>query len=104
MDDIRNENITVSYAPHISRPLWTHKVMIDVVIGLVPAMAAAGYYFRLSALILISTCVISSLATEWLCNAIRKKPNSLGDFSAVVTGVILALSLPHGLPFLLYLI
>jgi electron transport complex protein RnfD len=57
-------------------------------------MAAAGYYFRFHALILVSTCVISCVATEWLCNLIRKKPNSLGDFSAVVTGVVLALSLP----------
>jgi electron transport complex protein RnfD len=72
--------------------------MIDVVIGLVPAMAAAGYYFRFYALILICTCVISSVVTEWLCNLICKKPNSLGDFSAIVTGVILALSLPPGLP------
>jgi len=68
--------------------------MIDVIIGLAPVMAAAGYYFRIHALILISTCVISCVATEWLCNLIRKKPNSLGDFSAVVTGIILALSLP----------
>jgi electron transport complex protein RnfD len=72
--------------------------MIDVIIGLAPVMAAAGYYFRIRALILICTCVISSVATEWLCNVIRKKPNSLGDFSAVVTGIILALSLPPNLP------
>jgi len=72
--------------------------MIDVIIGLAPVMAAAGYYFRIRALILICTCVISSVATEWLCNVIRKKPNSLGDFSAVVTGIILALSLPPRLP------
>jgi len=72
--------------------------MIDVIIGLVPIMAAAGYYFRIHALILIATCVIVSVATEWLCNAIRKKPNSLDDFSAVVTGIILALSLPPNLP------
>jgi len=98
MDDIRNENITVAPAPHISRPVWTYQVMIDVIIGLAPAMAAAGYYFRLHALILISTCVISCVVTEWLCNLILKRPNSLGDFSAVVTGIILALSLPPGLP------
>lgn len=87
-------NITVSCAPHISKPLSTRSVMIDVIIGLVPAMIAAGYYFRIYALVLISTCVASAVATEWLCNKIRKKPNSLGDFSAVVTGIILALSLP----------
>ena len=98
MEDKRYDNITVSSAPHIRKPLSTRSVMIDVIIGLVPAMAAAGYYFRIYALILIPTCVISSVATEWLCNLIREKPNSLGDFSAVVTGIILALSLPPSLP------
>ena len=72
--------------------------MIDVIIGLAPAMVAAGYYFRMHALILIAACVISCVAAEWLCNLIRKKPNSLDDFSAVVTGIILALSLPPNLP------
>ena len=91
-------DIRVSCAPHISQRLSTRRVMIDVVIGLVPAIAAAGYYFRIYALVLIPICVISSVATEWLCNLIRKKPNSLGDFSAVVTGIILALSLPPSLP------
>lgn len=91
-------DIRISCSPHISERLSTRSVMIDVIIGLAPAMAAAGYYFRIRALILICTCVISSVATEWLCNIIRKKPNSLGDFSAVVTGIILALSLPPRLP------
>jgi len=72
--------------------------MIDVIIGLAPAMAAAGYYFRIHAIVLICTCIISCVATEWICNLIRKKPNSLDDFSAVVTGIIIALSLPPKLP------
>jgi len=92
------KDVRVSCSPHISGRLSTRSVMIDVIIGLSPAMAAACYYFRIPALILIWTCVISSVATEWLCNIIRKKPNSLGDFSAVVTGIILALSLPPSLP------
>ena len=74
---------------------------MDVVIGLIPAMAAAGYYFHIRALILIPVCCLSAVATEWLCNLICKKTNpleSLGDFSAVVTGIILALSLPPSLP------
>jgi electron transport complex protein RnfD len=91
-------DIRVSPSPHISGRFSTRGVMIDVIIGLAPAMAAAGYYFRMHAPILIAACVISCVATEWLCNIIRKKPNSLDDFSAVVTGVILALSLPPGLP------
>jgi len=92
------KDIRVSCAPHISERFSTRGVMIDVIIGLVPAMATAGYYFRIHALILIATCVISSVATEWLCNAIRKKPNSLTDFSVVVTAIILALSLPPSVP------
>jgi electron transport complex protein RnfD len=90
--------VTVSNAPHISEPLSTRGVMMDVIIGLVPAMAAAGYYFRLRSPILIAACVISCLVTEWLSNLIRKKPNSLDDCSAAVTGIILALSLPPSLP------
>ncbi len=98
MEETRFENITVAPAPHISRPVWTYQVMTDVIIGLIPAIIAAGYYFRIHAIILIGTCVISCVVTEWVCNVILKRPNSLGDFSAVVTGIILALSLPPGLP------
>jgi len=95
------KEITVSPAPHISKPISTRTVMLDVVVGLVPAMAAAVYFFRSYAVILIATCVISAVVTEWLCNLIRKTPDplaSLGDFSAVVTGIILALSLAPTLP------
>ena len=92
------KDIRVSCAPHISHALSTRSVMIDVIIGLVPAMAAAGYYFRIHAIVLLAACVVSCVAAEWLCNQIRNKPNSLDDFSAVVTGIILALSLPPKLP------
>ncbi|MHC4242383.1 MAG: RnfABCDGE type electron transport complex subunit D, partial [Planctomycetota bacterium] len=91
-------DIRVSCSPHISKHLSTRSVMIDVIIALVPAILAAGYYFRVHALLLIGTCVISCVAAEWLCNVICKKSNSLGDFSAVVTGIILALPLPPNLP------
>ncbi len=95
------DKITVSPSPHISRPLSTRRVMLDVIIGLVPAMVAAGYYFRTYAFILIATCVISAVVTELLCNLIRRTPSpfeSLGDFSAVLTGIILAFSVPPALP------
>ena len=96
------KEIRVSCSPHISAPFSTRRVMFDVIIGLVPAMAMAGYYFRIRALVLIFTCVVSAVVTEWMCNVIGKKDNpleSLGDLSAVVTGIILALSVPPGLPF-----
>lgn len=91
-------DITVSSGPHISQNLSTRGVMLDVIIGLVPAMLAAGYFYRLHALKLVATCVISSIVAELLCNLIRKKPNSLDDLSAVVTGIILAFSLPPAFP------
>ena len=89
--------IIVTPSPHISKPLSTRKVMLDVIIALGPAMVAAIWYFRQYAVVLIATCILSALVTEYVCNLIRKRPNpmeSLGDFSAVLTGIILALSIP----------
>ena len=94
--------ITVSCAPHIGGPFSTRRVMGDVIIALVPAMLAAFYFFRVYALILIPTCVVSCIVTEWVCNLLLKKEKpleSLGDFSAVITGIILAMSLPPAIPF-----
>lgn len=90
--------ITVSPAPHISKAYSTRSIMLDVLIGLSFAVIASVYYFRHLAVIVIATCVAACMLTEMICNYIRKKPNSLGDFSAAVTGVILALSLPPRIP------
>lgn len=91
--------ITVSPAPHISQKLTTRGIMLDVLIALLPAIIAAGFYFRLRALLVIAVCVVSCVVSEWLCNRLRKRPSSLGDLSAIVTGVILALSLPPAIPY-----
>ncbi|MFH1616206.1 MAG: RnfABCDGE type electron transport complex subunit D [Planctomycetota bacterium] len=93
------ENLKVSPGPHISKAHSTRSIMIDVIIALIPAVAAAAWYFRFYALIVIGTCVAAAVASECICNLVRKKPNSLGDLSAVVTGLILALSLPPAIPF-----
>ena len=91
-------NITVSFAPHISKHHSTRSIMLDVIIGLSPAMIAAVYFFRQYAFILVATCVFSCVTTEWICNLVRKKSNSIDDLSAVVTGIILAFSLPPNFP------
>lgn len=98
-------DITVTPSPHIhasAKNRWTARstqaIMLDVVIALVPAMLAAGYFFRLRALVLIAVCTVSAVVSEFVCNLLRKKPNSLGDLSAVVTGIIFALSIPPALP------
>ena len=75
--------------------------MGDVIIGLLFPLVAAGYYFHWYALTLTGTCVVSCVVTEFLCNLLRRKPKpyeSLGDLSAVVTGIILAFSVPPALP------
>jgi Na+-translocating ferredoxin:NAD+ oxidoreductase subunit D len=92
------KDITVSFAPHISKSHSTRSIMLDVIIGLTPAMVAAIYFFRLYAVTLVATCVIASVAMEGICNLIRKKANTLDDLSAVITGIILAFSLPPAFP------
>ena len=92
------KGIRVSCSPHISQRYSTRQVMVDVIIGLAPAFLFAVYYFRQYALILVSTCVLTCVLTEWICNLICKKQDSLGDLSAVVTGIILAFSVPPSLP------
>jgi electron transport complex protein RnfD len=93
--------LIVSPSPHIGGPFSTRRVMGDVIIAMVPAMLAGVYFFRKFALVLIPTCVLTCVITELLCNLIRKREKpfeSLGDFSAVITGIILALSLPPAIP------
>ena len=92
------ENIRVSPSPHISKAHSTRSIMLDVCIGLAFPLAAAILFFRLHAVVIIATCVVTCMLTELVCNIIRKKPNSLGDLSAVVTGLILAFSLPAAIP------
>jgi len=92
------KNLTVSPSPHISGRFTTRRVMLDVVVALVPAGIAAGYFFRYNAAILIAACVITAVVTERICNRICGKSSTIGDLSAVVTGLILAFSIPPGLP------
>lgn len=91
-------DLSVAFAPHIRKALSTQRIMLDVILGLVPAVLVAGLCFRLHGLLLIGVSVLACLATESTCNLLRRRPSSLGDLSGVVTGVILALSLPPALP------
>ncbi len=90
--------LIVSPGPHISSGYSTRAVMLDVIIGLSPAAIAGIYYFRMNAVLLIATCIISCLLTEWVCCKMRKRASTIGDLSAVITGLILAMSLPPSLP------
>lgn len=69
-----------------------------VIIALVPATAAGIYYFGLRALILIVAAIISAVFFEWLYEKITRKPVTINDLSAVVTGLLLAMNLPASAP------
>jgi len=73
-------------------------MMLDVLIALVPVLIASGIVFQVYALRQLVTCVVSCVVAELVFTAARRKPASVGDLSAVVTGVILALSLPGTCP------
>jgi electron transport complex protein RnfD len=89
----------VAAGPHIgSGAQSTRRMMIDVLLGLLPLIAAAVWFFHFYAIAQMTLCVGGALAAETLFTRMRKKPLPLGDFSAVVTGLILGLSLPSGAP------
>jgi electron transport complex protein RnfD len=91
--------IHVSPSPHLSnQALTTQRIMLDVVIGLLPVVLMALYVFRLYAVKQLAICVVSCLAAEALFTKMRSRSLPLKDCSALVTGVILALSLPGPAP------
>ena len=91
-------NFVVSGTPHVRSKESIQSIMRDVIIALVPATAAGIYYFGLRALILIVAAIISAVFFEWLYEKITKKPVTINDLSAVVTGLLLAMNLPASAP------
>ncbi|MBD3263914.1 MAG: RnfABCDGE type electron transport complex subunit D [Candidatus Omnitrophica bacterium] len=86
--------LQISSSPHLKAKADTPFVMLQVVVALIPATAASIYFFRQRAVFLIAVCISVSLLTEHIIYRIRRKPSTLGDWSAVVTGLLLALTLP----------
>ncbi len=92
-------NLTVSSSPHIHSGITTQSVMLDVIIALIPAAIYGAFIFGWRAAVLIAICIASAMLSEFVWNRVLKKPNSLGDLTAVVTGLLLAMNLPSSLPF-----
>ena len=87
-----------SVSPHFHGQRTTRTIMLDVIIALVPAVIASVIFFGLRSLLVLTDCVAVCVASEWVFEKLCKKENTIGDLSAVVTGVILALNLPVDVP------
>lgn len=88
------EKLIVSSSPHIHAKATTTSIMRDVLIALAPASIAGVVLFGLKALAVILVCVASAVIAELVFNLLAKKQQTVGDLSAAVTGLILALCLP----------
>ena len=107
MDDkstITPSDLIVSASPHIHSGQDVKSIMRHVVYALIPALLIGFWVFGLSAVKVLVLAVVGCLAVEWSCNKLLKRESSLLDFSAIVTGVLLAMNLPSGSPWWLVLV
>ena len=93
------KKLTVSASPHMRSKETTTGIMLDVILALIPALIMCVVYFGLRALVLTAVCVVSCVVFEYISRIVMKRNNTIGDLSAVVTGLILAFNLPATLPF-----
>ena len=91
-------NLQVSSSPHIRDNSQTSNIMRDVIIALVPTFLASIYFFGIRSLVVVLFTIGCSVLTEFISRKIMKRYNSIFDLSAVVTGLLLALSFPPTIP------
>ena len=93
-----DNKLIVSSSPHIGGAVKTKNIMIDVIIALVPALIASVYFFGPRVLVVTCASVATCVVSEYICRKVMKRPNTIGDCSAIVTGILLAYNLPSGIP------
>ena len=92
------ENLILSPAPHIHTKDSSRRIMLDVIIALLPAAVASVVIFGVKALPVLAACVIGAVVSECLFNLVTGRKQTVGDLSAVVTGLLLALNLSTNVP------
>ncbi len=90
--------LSVSVSPHIRSDEGTRSIMLDVLIALVPALGVAAYMFGFRAILVTLVSCAACVFFEWAYRKLLKKPRSIGDLSALVTGTLLAYCLPATIP------
>ena len=93
-----DQKLQITVSPHIRSSITTGGIMLDVVIALLPALAAAVWLFGARALYITAICVLACVLSELIFQLITKRTPSIGDLSAVVTGTLLAFNLPVSIP------
>jgi len=104
MTNYKNLKLMATSSPHIRGSETTRSIMLDVIIALVPALVWAVLIFGVKALTLTAVSVIACMFWEWLYRKLMKKPQSVGDLSAVVTGMLLAFVSPVHIPYWMIII
>lgn len=92
------DRFILSSSPHAHSPVGISRIMLDVIIALIPTTAVGIWYFGMPAVWTIAVAVSAAILTEALCRMAMKRNSTVGDFSAVLTGLLLALNLPAGIP------
>ncbi|MBQ9985129.1 MAG: RnfABCDGE type electron transport complex subunit D [Oscillospiraceae bacterium] len=92
------KRLLMSSSPHVQTEENTRSIMMDVIIALLFPLIMAVYFFGWRAAALTVVSVASSVFAEWLYCRIAKKPHTIGDFSAAVTGMLIAMCLPVSVP------
>ncbi|GCF94783.1 electron transport complex subunit D [Enterococcus florum] len=91
--------LPVSISPHLHCGRSSRSIMLDVIIALIPAVIASTIIFGFRSLVLILVTVAACVLSEYLTRKILKRPDTIHNLTAVVTGILLALNLPVTLPF-----
>ena len=86
--------LIVSSSPHISSPVKTKNIMLDVIIALIPSLIASIYFFGPRAAVVVIASVATCVIAEYICRKVMKREQTIGDLSAVVTGILLMNSFP----------
>lgn len=95
----------VSPSPHVHSALSTRRLMLDVVIALLPATIVSVIFYGWRELLLLAVSIVACVATEWLTGRfLLRRKSTVGDLSAVVTGLLLALNVPPACPWWVVLI
>ena len=92
------EKLFLSVSPHLTGRRTVRNIMLDVIIALIPAVIASVIIFGLRSLAVYAATVISAVLFEYLFDLAVKRDNSIGDLSAVITGLLLAMNLPASVP------